>query len=406
MTHPPLLVMLPVRLSPAHRRQNFDVDPMCARGATVTPDEIFEAFQEDFQQRQYVGGLLPALIDFVLALELPSSEVDSLDDLFEQFPQQHRTRQDLQANTLIVEQSDGSHLSIRPFYNDVETYFRADEHRHDFPSCAPHATQAWDQYTDWIDSLCGMSEAELRDLRQRVVDHVLDVLPDRSFDPDSVIVEPPAFRLLLEEFDFGAPNGEPTGAAFQGAVFGFIRADNPHLQVQIDSVRTGSSRRQRVGDIDAWDGERLAITAEVKAYVFPSSDVDDLSNFVNEVNRRGAIGLVVAFDLEEEAREELAQAGTIPLTVQDLIDIVELWDPAKQRTAVKSFVYYAEHVEQNSTLADRLNGFLDSLEEREVGGGTPADESDTTEAATEDRPAAEVTEETAAGRSAAESDQS
>jgi len=45
-------------------------------------------------------------------------------------------------------------------------------------------------------------------------------------------------------------------------VFGFLRADNPHLQIEIDKVRTGSKRLQRVGDIDGWEGARLAISAE------------------------------------------------------------------------------------------------------------------------------------------------
>lgn len=329
----------------------------------MTADEIFEAFVDDFKRRKFVGGLLVALIDFLLDLNLPESDVDSFDDLVEAFPKQELTSTGTKANTLIVERNDGSTLSIRPFYNDVETFFRAEKHRHDFPSCAPHATQAWSDYIDWIDSLCDMDESELLELRERAVDHVLGELPSREVDPSSIEVDPPTFRLLLEEFDFKAPNDEPTGAAFQGAAFGFIRADNPHLQVEIDKVRTGSSRLQRVGDIDAWDGERLAVSAEVKFTAFEAGDIDGITGFIGKVNRRGAIGMVIAYDMTDKARVELADAGVKPLTVEDLIAIVELWDPAKQRIAVKSFVYYAEHVEQKSVLATRLHAFLDDIEE-------------------------------------------
>ena len=44
--------------------------------------------------------------------------------------------------------------------------------------------------------------------------------------------------------------------------------------------------------------------------------------------------------------------------VDDLLSIVELWDPLKQRTATQSLVYYARHVEKNSVLSDRLEAFL------------------------------------------------
>lgn len=351
----------------------------------MTPDQIFDEFVDDFARRKFVGGLLVALIDFVLELEVPDSGVSSFEDLLEEFPRQERTRAGDRANTLIVQQEDGSTLSIRPAYNRAERLFKAEHHRYDYPSCAPHATQAWDDYVRWIDSLCAFSKEQLTDLRQRVIDYVLEELPDHEFQPGSIEVEPPAFRLILDEFEFSSPDGEPTGAAYQGAAFGFIRADNPHLQVEIDKVRTGSSRRQRVGDIDAWDGERLAVTAEVKAYTLTAGDIDDLSDFAHEVNRREAIGLVVAFGFEEEAREQLLESGVKPLSIEDLVGIVDLWDPAKQRIATKSFVYYAHHVEQNNVLITRVDEFLEEIEEP-----TPAA---STEPAAEEEPAAGPVEE-------------
>lgn len=118
--------------------------------------------------------------------------------------------------------------------------------------------------------MCKLTKSEILAVRKSVVGHVLKQLPSQEYQAGSVRAEPPMFRILLEDFDFTAPRGEPTGAAFQGAVFGFMRADNPHLQVEIDKARTGSKRLQRVGDIDAWDGERLALTAEVNISPSPS----------------------------------------------------------------------------------------------------------------------------------------
>lgn len=155
-----------------------------------------------------------------------------------------------------------------------------------------------------------------------------------------------------------ARKGEPTGAAFQGIVFGFLRADNRHLQVEIDKVRTGSKRLQRVGDIDGWEGARLAISAEVKQYTIKEDVCADLTGFANEVGRRGSLGLVVALSFRNSARDLIKDMGLKPLDLDDLIRIVELWDPLKQRTAVASLVYYTRHVEKSSTLAERIEAFL------------------------------------------------
>jgi hypothetical protein len=152
--------------------------------------------------------------------------------------------------------------------------------------------------------------------------------------------------------------GEPTGAAFQGIVFGFLRADNPHLQIEIDKVRTGSKRLQRVGDIYGWDGARLALSAEVKQYVLAVDAVPDLRGFANETRRRGALGVVAALGFAEGARDAIAGLGLKALDTDDLLRIVELWDPLKQRTAVNSLVYYARHVEKSSSLATRVEAFL------------------------------------------------
>jgi hypothetical protein len=47
-----------------------------------------------------------------------------------------------------------------------------------------------------------------------------------------------------------------------------------------------------------------------------------------------------------------------------MLAIVALWDPLKQRTAVNSLVYYARHVEKNSSLAGRIEAFLKEAAEQ------------------------------------------
>lgn len=324
----------------------------------MTPDALFDEFAAGFPARKFSAGLLIAFIDFYCELGVPESSIGSYNLLLERFPRQTVTSGGKRANTLILSRPDGKVLSLRPFYNAAERYFRAEHKRFDYPSCAPRATQAWGDYITWLNALATYSRDQLLALRSRMAAYVLDSLKSQAFDPKAIRTEPPLFRMLLESFDMASRKGEPTGAAYQGIVFGFLRADNSHLQVEIDKVRTGSKRLQRVGDIDCWEGARLAISAEVKQYEIGSEDVPDLEAFANEIGKRGTVGLVVALGYGEGARSLIESIGVKALDIADLLRIVELWDPLKQRTAVASFVYYARHVEKSSSLAERIDEFL------------------------------------------------
>lgn len=342
----------------------------------MTVNELFRDFEKGFAGRKFSAGLLIAFIDFLKELGVPGQKFKSLDDMLEKYPRQIQTSAGQRANQLIVARAGSlKTIGLRPFYNKVEQFFRAEKKRFDYPSCAPHATQAWIDYKSWLDSLITYTPKELDQLRARVVDYVLAKLKSQEFDPASVQTDPPLFRLILDQFPITAEKkkGEPTGAAYQAIVFGFIRADNPHLQVEISKVRTGSKRLQRVGDIDCWEGSRLAISAEVKQFTLTAKAVPDLSGFANETGRRGALGMVVALAFEEAVRSEIQALGLKALDRADLLHIVELWDPLKQRTAVKSLVYCVQHVEKNSALTDRVNAFITKAEKGTAKGATPLD---------------------------------
>jgi hypothetical protein len=331
----------------------------------MTPDALFAEFAAGFAARKFSAGLLIAFMDLYVELAIPGSGTPDFETVVARFPRQTSTGGGKRANTLILTRPDGRALSLRPFYTAIERCFRAEHKRFDYPSCAPHATQAWPDYIPWLNALATYSAADLAGLRGRVAEHVLTSLKSQAFDPASIQIEPPLLRLVLEGFDMAARKGEPTGAAYQGIVFGFLRADNPHLQVEIDKVRTGSKRLQRVGDIDGWEGARLAISAEVKQYELKIEDVPDLEGFGNEVGRRGTLGLVVSLGFRMGVRELIAALGLKALDLDDMTRIVELWDPLKQRTAVASLVYYARHVEKNSSLAERIDAFLKAAARRE-----------------------------------------
>jgi len=324
----------------------------------MQPAELYQDFEAGFAKRKFTAGLLVAFIDLMTELGVPSKGLADFNAFLQAFPRRTTTAAKARANTLIVEKPDGKTLSLRPFYNAAERYYRAEQKRFDYPSAAPHATQAWQDYIGWLDALVTYDAGDLAALKERVNQFVLATLKSQEFDPTLITVEPPLFKLLLDNFDMTARKGEPSGASFQGIVFGFLRADNPHLQIEIDKVRTGSKRLQRIGDVDGWEGGRLAISAEVKQFTLKATDVPDLEGFGNATGRRGALGVVAALGFEDTVREALEALGLIALDVDDLLRIVDLWDPVKQRTAVSSFVYYAQHVEKNSSLKGRIDAFL------------------------------------------------
>ncbi|MGO7367080.1 hypothetical protein [Rhizobium leguminosarum] len=343
----------------------------------MTPDQLFSEFEQGFPKRKFTAGLLVAFIDFFTSLETPALGFGSFEAFLATYPRQLQTAAGGRANTLIIAKPDGKTQSLRPFYNEAERFYRAEHKRFDYPSAAPHATQAWNDYPAWLDALVTYSAAELAALKDRVNQFVLATLVSQEFDPASIAVEPPLFKLILEGFDTTSKKGEPTGAAYQGIVFGFLRADNPHLQIEIDKVRTGSKRLQRIGDVDAWEGGRLAISAEVKQFALKVGDVPDLEAFANATGRRGALGIVAALSFEAGAREAVEALPVRALDVNDLLRIVELWDPVKQRTAVSSLIYYAKHVEKNSALSKRLEDFIKEATES---WGAPAIEEPVAEA--------------------------
>ena len=328
----------------------------------MTVEEILNEVRTKFTRRKFAAGLAMAFIDFLAAIDALGKGFKSYEAFLAAFPRREQTDRGGRANTLIVQLPDGSTKSIRYFYDRVQELIRATNHRLDYPSAAPHATQAWPDYTKWIGGMVAAKKADVMVLRERILAFVLESLPRHELDESAMTKEPPVFLLLLRQFDFIAAKGEPTGAAFQGAVFAYLRADAPHLQVEVRKVRTGSKRVGGIGDIDAWDGDRLILSAEAKHLRFATSDVADLEGFSNEVTRRKAIGLVVADSFEDDARTNLKAKGLIALSRDEIADVVALWDPMKQRIAAQSYLYYASHVEQNAALTTRVKAFFETIQ--------------------------------------------
>lgn len=327
----------------------------------MTTDEILSEVRSEFRQRKFAAGLAMAFIDFLNGIGALGRNLKSYEEFLKAYPRRETTVGGGRANTLIVQLPDGTSKSIRSFYDRVQELVRSVHHRLDFPSAAPHATQAWPDYTRWIGGMVTAKKADVLLLRESIMAFVLETLPSHELDEASMTKEPPVFLLLLRNFDLGVHKGEPTGAAFQGAVFAYLRADAPHLQVEVRKVRTGSKRVGGIGDIDAWDGDRLILSAEAKHTLFTAADVSSLEGFTNAITKRKAIGLVVAEAFTDDAKQRFTDKGLHALSRADLINLVAIWDPMKQRIAAQSYLYYASHVEQNAALTSRVKAFIEGV---------------------------------------------
>ena len=355
----------------------------------MTADDILEEMKRevtrDSRARVFAGGLLPAFCSFFLELDHPDAGYKDIKEFYSRHPQKTD-----RVNTLTV-LPDGQgkkYKTIRQPYEKVARYFIDEKNRITFPSAAPHATGQWHDYQHWLEALVTYTPDQLEELSERAKLFMLSWLPENKFDPSSVEIEPPIFHIILEQFPWNDRRGkEKTGAAFQAMVFAYIRADAPHLQVETRRVRTGSARVQGIGDIDAWDGRKLTISAEVKHFTFDASDVADIRKFINKVRERGALGYVVATNFADGVTETLQARGMKPLTIANISHIVSLWDPLKQKAALNALEYAIWQKELSIDLGERLDQFL-----VEVGYRTAMADDKTTEPTLAAEPAPEAGE--------------
>lgn len=321
----------------------------------MTRAELFGAFRAEYRRRRFVAGLLLAFVGFLRRLDALGGRYSSLEAFLKAHARQETVRGGKRANTLVVDDGAGHTLSLRPFYNDAERFFRSEHKRFDYPNCAPHATQAWADYPAWLEALLALSAEEIATLEADVVAFVLGDLPSHEVDGNTLAPFSRPFTALLDTFPLAAQAGEPHGSTFQGIVYAFMRADAPHLHLEVSKVGAGGKRLQRIGDVDGWEGARLIVSAEVKHFTVGDGEVNGFVPFAGEIGKRKAMGIVVAEGFSGEAATRLETLGLRAVSLQDLRRISDLWDPLKQRAAGLSFAYYVHHVEKNAALMRRLN---------------------------------------------------
>ena len=279
---------------------------------------------------------------------------ESVEDVFETFPPDDGGNGRV-VNTMNLVSGDRS-FKLRPSYNSALDVIRV-EMRRDHPSNAAHATQSWRAYVPLITAVYQATPNERAAIAEYVWQEGVLLAPERRFaSAASRIVRP--FELALSSMPTQGFN--PGGALFQGLVFGFFTADSPNLTLESHSVNTGSSRADMIGDVSGFRGGEVELAVEVKDHGIDDTHVNEvLGDFLEDlVKAPNATAVVVADNISENARNELAAVNVIGLSREDLRLRVITWDLPKQQEALRGAAYYLARIQKNTVLLQHLLDFV------------------------------------------------
>ena len=309
--------------------------------------------------------LIGLVMAFVSAAEqvLVIRDEDSLEDALEHVERlsvyETGRNKGRKVNSLILEVEDEEgvqrKVGIRGPYDGFLKVIRGDLRRFDYPSSAPHATQAWSAHVEELESVFSMSSSERRATAELLWQLALELPEHRRRTQPRKSVQP--FVTVLEDFHSSGGEGEPTGALLQGLAYGFIRADAPTLDISTARVRSGRRRGGGVGDIDGYDGPDIALAAEVKD--FKITRVSHLAGFMaNLGDWPDAVAFVVCQGATDDVMQAAEASNVTVVNRRQMIDASRLWTIDKQLMAVRSALGYFVHYEQNDALIQRFSVFL------------------------------------------------
>jgi hypothetical protein len=334
---------------------------MMDRGAhaSLAVERVVEDLHEqiDEHKRRFMPGLLIAFVAMAEAAAEHLGE-ERVEDVLDRYEHERVNSRGQQVNTLNLVLDDEVTIRLRPHYNAAEHVFIHELRRYDYPTEAPHATQAWPQHQDALTAVFAMSRDERRAVADAVWARVLQLPEHRR--RTSGDARPRPFELLLDERLFpGTQKGEPSGTILQGLSFAYYRADSPNVTIETGKAGAGSKRTGRIGDVDGWSGPELVLSIEAKDAQLTDPDDPTLNGFIRNLSEwPDATAIIVARDADDEVINSLAEQNIAVLTRERMLDAVVRWDLNKQRLATREFHYYLVRVERNGKLIARFENFL------------------------------------------------
>lgn len=324
------------------------------RNFTV-PKSIMDLINKNFDPRTFIVGL--AISETILAIRVKAAcpnigIIRTTSDLFQRVP-----RANSKGNTLTVI-ADGKKIGIRKFYNHVRDFFHSTL-RSEFPSSAPYSTGMWSKYPQLLIDIFSLTTDELYSTLWQLVEDGL-----RRFEVFTEFTVNPRRRTfvhVLKKLNRTIP-GVNGGVILQGITYGYFQADRPHLSVESFSSRTGSKRKDRVGDVEGYYGAVTEFVCEVKDVdLIASNTKSQLQQFANRVTQRKLKGIVVCRSADDDAHFWMASYNLLVITEEDLLLQLKFWDTAKLDVALNGLVHYLVHIERTKKGSDTLKNFIDKL---------------------------------------------
>jgi len=323
--------------------------------------QVLGYVEERFGGMKYILGLA---LDFVFLAQRVSEgergnrfEPDlSEEDLFERYERVKRS-DGRELNTLTIRrENNGETVGIRQTEEDVLEFFH-DLGRTDYPSAYVYNTGQWHKNKRLLTLAFRLSEAGRRRAAGALINYGLVRMTPNAASTGNP--RPRLFLAVIDDYPRAAVEGENSGLVFQGIAYGYFKADRSHLSLIVDKVRTGSSRQQRIGDVDGYHGLDVEFSAEVKDLRLTADSFDrELSTFAELARRDGILGIAFCREFTAAAQEQVVGAGLLPFSQEELLNNVAHWDWPKQNRAFLALLHYLAHVEQNPGAVQRLLEFL------------------------------------------------
>ena len=321
-------------------------------------DSIENRLETEFASKKYFLGLV---IDFCLLAQVASSTHQSLqgfsktggNDFFQETPPlTHSGGKELNTLTLML---TGKAVGIRKFEELVKQFFESNGF-FNYPSAYVYNTGQWKKFSDVLELCFDLSSLGRKILVQRCIDFGFRNLQELVIKG----VSPPKINpldLLLAEYPFSA-SGENGGLFFQALVFAFCREVYHSQNVVSAGVRTGSSRQQRIGDIDIFQGSMLTTSVEVKDMVLNSENWDkEIGHFYLAAKNRPCLMVVVCKEFERDLNDRFPEVTL--LDYKEIRSHCRLWNQGKWQIFFDNVYFYLSRIEMNEGAVARINSFIE-----------------------------------------------
>ncbi|MCS4136580.1 hypothetical protein [Salinibacter ruber] len=324
-----------------------------------TAQTIVQYVNSRFGRMKYILG---TAIDFIVLAQRVDGEDKGYEPNLETgdvFDRYNRVEQKggKTLNTLTLRDDNGKEYGIRKTEERVLGLFHEELNRLDYPSAYVYSTGQWHKYQDLLELCFRLSETGRYCTLEELVDYGLGHMKRAEEFEGNPRVR--LFPQVVSAYPRGEFEDENGGVVFQALVYGYFKADRPHLSIVVDKVRTGSSRQKRVGDIDCYMDLKVEMSVEVKDFALTEDHYQkELGTFVEDVTEAGIRGAVYARDVEGSLRQKLEDRGIYVQTEDDMLCTIRGWDWPKQDAAFRGAIHYLAHIEQNTNAVGRLQEFI------------------------------------------------